>query len=53
MNNSEVPNCIAKVCLVKGDHRIAIVAKEDIKAGQELLFDYQFMDEKREQHNLV
>ncbi|KAG0645584.1 Enhancer of zeste [Hyphodiscus hymeniophilus] len=33
-------NCEAKIFLVNGEHRIKFVALRDIKAGEELLFNY-------------
>jgi len=33
-------NCEAKITLVNGEHRIKFIALRDIKAGEELLFNY-------------
>jgi hypothetical protein len=39
-NDKDGLNCEAKIVLVNGEHRIKFLALRDIKAGEELLFNY-------------
>lgn len=49
INHSCEPNCITRKIQVEGNTRIGIFAKEPIKSGTELTFDYQmeFIDNKK------
>jgi len=35
-----MPNCEVKNLLVRGEHRVKFIAKRDLRAGEELCFDY-------------
>ncbi len=40
------PNCSAKILVIDGDHRVGIFALKDIKAGEELLYNYLYTQEQ-------
>ena len=42
-----VQNCYPRVMLVNGCHRIAFMAAEDLRVGQELYFDYGYSKESK------
>jgi histone-lysine N-methyltransferase EZH2 len=41
-NHASQPNCMARVLLVDGDHRVAIFAQADVKPGDELFYNYRY-----------
>ncbi|GAB9475837.1 Polycomb-like protein [Globisporangium polare] len=49
----EAANCEAKILLVNGEHRIALYAREDIRVGEELFFDYGYTHETAPQWSQV
>jgi len=40
--NSCGPNCYPKIIILDGAKRVVVYAKRDIKAGEELCYDYKF-----------
>jgi histone-lysine N-methyltransferase SETD1 len=42
INASCDPNCYTQIITLNGSKRIVIYAKRDIKAGEELCYDYKF-----------
>ncbi|KAF1766284.1 hypothetical protein GCK72_006240 [Caenorhabditis remanei] len=45
VNHSAKPNCRIRYALVKGELRIGFYAERNLKAGEELTFDYAYEDE--------
>lgn len=41
-NETHKANLYSKIVMVNGDHHVAIFAKEDIAAGEELILDYNW-----------
>jgi len=42
MNASCTPNCYPKIIFLDGTKRVVVYAKRDIRAGEELCYDYKF-----------
>lgn len=47
INHSQRPNCYVKILTVNCCQRIAFFAKQDIKRGEELLFDYKYDEQHK------
>ncbi|KAK2080600.1 hypothetical protein QBZ16_000454 [Prototheca wickerhamii] len=44
-NHSDAANCQTRIFMVDGDHRIAILAKEDLQDGEEIFYNYSYKKE--------
>lgn len=47
------PNIMTRVMIANGDYRVGFYAIKDIKAGEELLFEYKFDGENNVKFNIA
>lgn len=47
LKDSMIP---CRILLVDGDHRVAILSRRDMEAGDEIFYDYKY--DKRVSHNV-
>ncbi|KAL1518666.1 hypothetical protein AB1Y20_002954 [Prymnesium parvum] len=49
-NHSDSANCSTRILSVRGDHHIGLFAKQRIRRGEEIFFDYRYDNDERAKH---